>query len=179
MPLAAKVDEQRRRDGLAPAHGPAGALMPIDSEHGAIYQCLIGEEHREVERLWVTASGGPFRGKTHDELREITPAQATVKADDKDKILGCSEPALTATLSGLFGDDTVSYTLARESGEAVGTYTITPTVTSSANPNYVVTPVNGTFTIGTPASCARSIRAWQRRRTVSSRIRRTISSNMS
>ena len=76
MPLAAKVDEQRRRDGLAPSHGPAGALMPIDSEHGAIYQCLIGEEHREVERLWVTASGGPFRGKTRDELREITPDQA-------------------------------------------------------------------------------------------------------
>ena len=76
MPLAAEVDEQRRQTGKAPAHGPAGALMPIDSEHGAIYQCLIGEEHREVERLWVTASGGPFRGKTRDELRDITPAQA-------------------------------------------------------------------------------------------------------
>ncbi|MBQ9004118.1 MAG: 1-deoxy-D-xylulose-5-phosphate reductoisomerase [Eggerthellaceae bacterium] len=76
MPLAAAVDERRRAAGLAPAHGPAGALMPIDSEHGAIYQCLIGEEHREVERLWVTASGGPFRGRTRDELRDITPAQA-------------------------------------------------------------------------------------------------------
>ena len=76
MPLAAKVDEQRRRDGLAPTHGPAGALMPIDSEHGAIYQCLIGENHREVERLWVTASGGPFRGRTRDELSGITPDQA-------------------------------------------------------------------------------------------------------
>ena len=76
MPLAAEVDERRRLAGMAPAHGPAGALMPIDSEHGAIYQCLIGEEHREVERLWVTASGGPFRGKTRDELRDITPAQA-------------------------------------------------------------------------------------------------------
>lgn len=87
---------------------------------------------------------------------DITPAQVTVKADDKDKILGCSEPALTATVTGLFGDDTVSYTLARESGEAVGTYTITPTVTSSDNPNYVVTPVNGTFTIGTPALIQRA-----------------------
>ena len=76
MPLAAQVDEQRRAAGLAPEHGPAGALMPIDSEHGAIYQCLIGEAAREVERLWVTASGGPFRGRTRDELREITAAQA-------------------------------------------------------------------------------------------------------
>lgn len=76
MPLAADVDACRRASGAAPAHGPAGALMPIDSEHGAIYQCLIGEEHREVSRLWVTASGGPFRGRTCDELRDITPAQA-------------------------------------------------------------------------------------------------------
>ena len=76
MPLAAQVDEQRRKDGLAPDHGPAGALMPIDSEHGAIYQCLIGEEAREVSRLWVTASGGPFRGRTRDELRDITAKQA-------------------------------------------------------------------------------------------------------
>ena len=76
MPLAASVDDQRRRAGLAPDHGPAGALMPIDSEHGAIYQCLIGESTREVARLWVTASGGPFRGRTRDELSDITAAQA-------------------------------------------------------------------------------------------------------
>ena len=76
MPLAAKVDAQRRETGLAPETGPAGALMPIDSEHGAIYQCLIGEEHREVERLWVTASGGPFRGKKRDELKGITAKEA-------------------------------------------------------------------------------------------------------
>ena len=44
--------------------------------HGAIYQCLIGESPQEVSCLWVTASGGPFRGRTRDELRDITPAQA-------------------------------------------------------------------------------------------------------
>ncbi|HIW76514.1 MULTISPECIES: 1-deoxy-D-xylulose-5-phosphate reductoisomerase [Gordonibacter] len=76
MPLAAQVDEQRRASGVAPATGPAGALMPIDSEHGAIYQCLLGEDAREVSRLWVTASGGPFRGRTRSELANITPAQA-------------------------------------------------------------------------------------------------------
>lgn len=76
MPLAAQVDAQRRTVGTAPAVGPAGALMPIDSEHGAIYQCLLGESEREVSRLWVTASGGPFRGRKRADLEGITPAQA-------------------------------------------------------------------------------------------------------
>ena len=76
MPLAARVDEQRRAAGVAPKVGPAGALMPIDSEHGAIYQCLLGESEKEVSRLWVTASGGPFRGKSRADLEGITPAQA-------------------------------------------------------------------------------------------------------
>ena len=76
MPLTAQVDKQRRAAGVAPKVGPAGALMPIDSEHGAIYQCLLGESEREVSRLWVTASGGPFRGRTQADLANITPAQA-------------------------------------------------------------------------------------------------------
>lgn len=76
MPMAAKVDAARRAAGVAPATGPAGALMPIDSEHGAIYQCLLGERAEEVSCLWVTASGGPFRGRTRDELRDMTAAQA-------------------------------------------------------------------------------------------------------
>ncbi len=67
MPLARRIDE---------AAGFKHALMPIDSEHGAIYQCLLGEDPREVARLWVTASGGPFRGRTRADLTDITPAQA-------------------------------------------------------------------------------------------------------
>ena len=67
MPLAAAADARA---------GHAGALMPIDSEHGAIYQCLLGESPREVSCLWVTASGGPFRGCTRADLEGITPAQA-------------------------------------------------------------------------------------------------------
>ena len=51
-------------------------LLPIDSEHGAIYQCLLGEDPAEVTRLWVTASGGPFRGKKAVELQNITVEQA-------------------------------------------------------------------------------------------------------
>ena len=51
-------------------------LLPIDSEHGAIYQCLLGEDPTEVTRLWVTASGGPFRGKKAADLQNITVEQA-------------------------------------------------------------------------------------------------------
>lgn len=67
MPLAARLNGLR---------GDNGALMPIDSEHGAIYQCLLGEDMAEVTKLWVTASGGPFRGRTREQLTGITPAQA-------------------------------------------------------------------------------------------------------
>lgn len=63
-------------DLIMPLAPEPGMLMPIDSEHGAIYQCLLGENSEEVSKLWVTASGGPFRGKTRAELAAVTPAQA-------------------------------------------------------------------------------------------------------
>ena len=56
---------------------PAGKhLLPIDSEHGAIFQCLMGERLEHVSRLWVTASGGPFRGYTREQLESVDAAQA-------------------------------------------------------------------------------------------------------
>lgn len=63
-------------DLLMPMAQRPGHLMPIDSEHGAIYQCLLGEDAREVARLWVTASGGPFRGMTAEQLRGVTAQDA-------------------------------------------------------------------------------------------------------
>ncbi len=63
-------------DLIMPMATEPGRLMPIDSEHGAIYQCLLGEKPSEVSKLWVTASGGPFRGKKRSDLEHITPAQA-------------------------------------------------------------------------------------------------------
>ncbi len=51
-------------------------LYPVDSEHSAIFQCLAGEFHNKIEKIYLTASGGPFRGKTADELRHVTKAQA-------------------------------------------------------------------------------------------------------
>lgn len=52
------------------------AILPIDSEHSAIFQCLNGERHLKPEKILLTASGGPFRGKTENDLKNITPADA-------------------------------------------------------------------------------------------------------
>jgi 1-deoxy-D-xylulose-5-phosphate reductoisomerase len=51
-------------------------LLPVDSEHNAIFQCLQGEKTKEVKRLILTASGGPFRTKSREEFDSITVAQA-------------------------------------------------------------------------------------------------------
>lgn len=47
-------------------------ILPVDSEHSAIFQCMHGEEHRAVEKLLITASGGPFRGRSRSELAGVT-----------------------------------------------------------------------------------------------------------
>lgn len=59
---------------LVRAHGVQ--LLPVDSEHSAIFQCLVGEELNPVEKVILTASGGPFRGRTTAGLAHITKAQA-------------------------------------------------------------------------------------------------------
>jgi len=51
-------------------------LYPIDSEHSAIFQCLIGESKKSIEKIILTASGGPFRGKTLKELKNVTKVDA-------------------------------------------------------------------------------------------------------
>lgn len=51
-------------------------IIPVDSEHSAIFQCLNGEKRSEVEKIILTASGGPFRGKSLSELRNITVTEA-------------------------------------------------------------------------------------------------------
>ncbi|HEY3318654.1 MAG TPA: 1-deoxy-D-xylulose-5-phosphate reductoisomerase [Coriobacteriia bacterium] len=53
-----------------------GELLPVDSEHSAIFQCLVGELSAEVSRIWLTASGGPFRGFTRRQLETATREQA-------------------------------------------------------------------------------------------------------
>jgi 1-deoxy-D-xylulose-5-phosphate reductoisomerase len=51
-------------------------LIPVDSEHSAIFQCLVGEDLNAIENIILTASGGPFRGKKRNDLAEVTKAQA-------------------------------------------------------------------------------------------------------
>lgn len=51
-------------------------IYPVDSEHSAIFQCLVGEFQNKIEKIYLTASGGPFRGKKKEELQNITKEQA-------------------------------------------------------------------------------------------------------
>ena len=61
---------------MALAEATGAALLPVDSEHTAMHHLLTGEPPGTVERLVVTASGGPFRGRSRAELADVTPAQA-------------------------------------------------------------------------------------------------------
>jgi len=77
MPLARRVAAPRDgADSNAPLATPLGWLRPIDSEHSAIWQCLVGESLQSVARLILTASGGPFRDLPADALARVTPEQA-------------------------------------------------------------------------------------------------------
>lgn len=51
-------------------------IYPVDSEHSAIFQCLVGEFHNPIEKIYLTASGGPFRGQSRGQLATVTKAQA-------------------------------------------------------------------------------------------------------
>ena len=51
-------------------------IYPVDSEHSAIYQCLVGEKHETIEKIILTASGGPFRNKKLNDLKKITKKEA-------------------------------------------------------------------------------------------------------
>lgn len=62
-------------DLLMPLAQP-GQLIPVDSEHSAIFQCYLGENPREAHCIWLTCSGGPFFGRTRDELDRVTRADA-------------------------------------------------------------------------------------------------------
>lgn len=52
------------------------AILPVDSEHSALFQCMVGEQHNPLEKIYLTASGGPFRGFSWEQLQKVTPAQA-------------------------------------------------------------------------------------------------------
>jgi 1-deoxy-D-xylulose-5-phosphate reductoisomerase len=77
MPLAQQLARSRARDHRAdPLASPLGWLRPIDSEHSAIWQCLAGEDLAAIDRLVLTASGGPFLDASADDLARATPEEA-------------------------------------------------------------------------------------------------------
>lgn len=64
-PLVAKLRRQA-----------SGTLLPVDSEHSAVFQAMTSGPEKSIEKITLTASGGPFRGKTRSELQSVTPEQA-------------------------------------------------------------------------------------------------------
>lgn len=72
----ARAAERAAADTRDPLAAPLAWLRPIDSEHSAIWQCLVGEPTSGIARLVLTASGGPFRDATADEIAAATPARA-------------------------------------------------------------------------------------------------------
>ncbi len=73
IPKAKLIEKTYKK---SPSIQPYHSLLPIDSEHGAIFQCLVGESRNNVKKLWITASGGPFLHKKKKDLLSITPAEA-------------------------------------------------------------------------------------------------------
>ncbi len=61
---------------MARAAEKGAEIVPVDSEHSAIFQCLMGRKKGELRKILLTGSGGPFRGKTRRELENVTPEQA-------------------------------------------------------------------------------------------------------
>ena len=61
---------------MAEAKRCGAEIVPVDSEHSAIFQCLMGREKGELKKILLTGSGGPFRGRERAELEDVTPAQA-------------------------------------------------------------------------------------------------------
>ena len=61
---------------LAAQRRGGGRILPVDSEHSALFQCLDGRAPEQVDSLVLTGSGGPFRGRTRDELTAVTPDEA-------------------------------------------------------------------------------------------------------
>ena len=104
------------------------------------------EDFVNVKTITVTIKGiGNYKGQV-TRTYKITPKAVTVTADDKSKVYGETDPALTAAVSGTIGNDTVDYSLSRDAGEAVGDYAITASGEAEQG-NYTVTYNPGTLTI--------------------------------
>ena len=104
------------------------------------------EDFVNVKTITVTIKGiGNYKGQV-TRTYKITPKAVTVTAENKSKVYGEADPALTAAVSGTIGGDTVDYSLSRAEGEAVGNYAITASGEEKQG-NYTVTYIQGILTI--------------------------------
>jgi 1-deoxy-D-xylulose 5-phosphate reductoisomerase len=76
-----------------------GEIVPVDSEHSALYQCLRAGRTDEVNKLVLTASGGPFRGYSREQLATVTVSDALKRFDDAMQYLNVSQSAVAFTQS--------------------------------------------------------------------------------
>ena len=114
-------------------------------KEGVDYSVEYGENTNVGKGTVRLVGTGAYRGSIDMEF-EIEHKAATVTANDLTKAVGEEEPVLTASVSGLLGDDEVSYTVSREPGEKAGSYTITPSGEEFQG-NYRVSYVPGTLVI--------------------------------
>ena len=103
------------------------------------------------QTVTVKAENANYETASTTVTLKVTPKAVTVTAENTGKTYGEKDPELTAQVSGTLGNDTVSYTLSRAEGEAVGTYTITPSGEANQG-NYKVSYETGTFTISESGS---------------------------
>ncbi|MCI2174084.1 MAG: hypothetical protein LKK44_07745, partial [Atopobiaceae bacterium] len=115
---ALSVAASASRDGSTLSYSVDGGLTWSPDAPSLTH---VGSAH-----VLVRATNPDFADATAEADLAVTPAPVTVTADSLSKAYGDDDPALTATVSGLVGPDSVSYSLSREPGEHVGTYAVTP-----------------------------------------------------
>ena len=118
----------------------------VSLEAGKDFTVTYSDDVTNVGTVTVTITGtGGYTG-TVTRTYDITPKEVTVTAENKTKVAGSADPALTARVTGLIGDETIKYTLSRAAGETAGTYAITP-AGAAVQGNYTVKFAAGTLTI--------------------------------
>lgn len=132
---------------------PAVSVTSVPA--GATYAVRYSD-NIEAGTATVTVTGvGSYAGEATATFR-IRKAAATIEVSDATKVYGAGDPAFSATVKGVLGEDEIPYALSRTSGENAGTYRITAAVDAADVPNYEVSVKAGTLTI-TPAQATLSI----------------------
>ena len=131
-------------------HGASGTATGVGGV--ALPGLNLGDKFKNVPggtAHWTFTGGTNYNDQSGTASIEIGPKGASITAQDKSKTYGDPNPALTAVVADVVEGDTLNYSLATTAGQFTGIGNYPITVTPGANPNYVVTPVHGTLSIGT------------------------------